>query len=176
MAKKIETETDVIEWATAIEKAKGERFTPLSKSEQLVIARYVMAHGPAASERENAPEPLEVSEAKSATQPNDTFGKERSGVFCTPESYGVDRAENADPIFQEGLEFGVGRSVSRGEAYRKIGLDAQQVFDKFLEWGRAHPKETMVMDFMTGRQSIDAAFSYWLCEKIQIQTGIQKGL
>ena len=39
---KIQNETDIIKWAEGIVSANGEKFTPLSKGEQFLIAKYIL--------------------------------------------------------------------------------------------------------------------------------------
>lgn len=55
--KKIDKGHDVLEWARMIVDAKGEKFTALSKTEQLVIARFIVE-----SQSTPAPENEQVGE------------------------------------------------------------------------------------------------------------------
>ena len=59
--------------------------------------------------------------------------------------------------------------MTRGYAYHRAGCDAQQAFDKFIQWVKEHPKDGAVMDFSTGVKSVDAAFAYWLNEIITLE-------
>ena len=59
-------------------------------------------------------------------------------------------------------------TMTRAYAYHRAGFDVQQVFDKFLEWGKEHPKQMEVMDFSNGQKSVAAAFAFWLGEIVTV--------
>ena len=168
MAKKIETDADVLEWAKSVVDAEGEKFTALSKGEQYQIARYICDM--------NA---LRIAEA------NPPVTEKDCGNECSPSEEEVQKDED----LSHGLgEHETNRAVSpeqekqrcstatmtRGYAYHRAGYTAQQTFDKFLAWGKEHPTELSVMDFSTGRRSTDCAFAYWLNEiiTVDVPTGI----
>lgn len=154
--KKIETNADVLEWARAVVDAKGEKFTALSKGEQFVIANYIYEN-----DKPVSGEVLE--EPTSAPQPAAEPKHEDSPVSETP----------AEPVQQPPPQPPVTATMTRAYAYHRAGFDAQQVFDKFLEWVKEHPRANEVMDFSTGRKSPDAAFAYWLSEVITIDVPAQ---
>ena len=144
--KKIETVADVREWARSMVDANGDKFTPLSKGDQFVIAKYIvetdkdMEARPDSAEMENAADSLPKAEDNIPPPP-------RNPVPCTA-------------------------TMTRAYAYHRAGFDVQQVYDKFLEWCNTHPKEKEVMDFSTGHKSIDAAFAYWLGELISVDVPV----
>ena len=59
-------------------------------------------------------------------------------------------------------------TMTRGYAYHRAGFKAQEVYDKFLADAKKGNTESKVMDFSTGRQSVDAAFAYWLAQTIEV--------
>ena len=171
MAKKIETANDVVEWAKSVVEAKGEKFTALSKGEQFVIAQHIlgileMSEAGAESEPHQhvtsedccwEPEPV-VSERKT----DDELGTPSRTPVCPPNP--LSEMPTADVNLFPQVPTATTVTMTRGYVYHQMGLDAQQTFDKFLAWGKDHPKELSVMDFSTGRKSTDAAFAYWLNE------------
>ena len=152
--KKIETNADVLEWARAVVDAKGEKFTALSKGEQFVIANYIY---------ENAESGEVLEEPTPAPQPAEEPKHEDSPVSETP----------AEPVPPHPPQPPVTATMTRAYAYHRAEFDAQQVFDKFLEWVKEHPRANEVMDFSTGRKSPDAAFASWLGEVITIDVPAQ---
>lgn len=172
MSKKITIDKDVCEWAKEIVAANGEKFTPLSKGEQYVIAQYILSllpeveREPSADNGEEQPsesgadlKEREESPCEDNGVPTDwCMSKYKEGNPNSPREYVPPTTEYVPPTTA---------TMTRGYAYHRAGLDAQQTFDKFLEWGKNHPKELSVMDFATGRKSSDAAFAYWLHEIIE---------
>lgn len=148
---KIETEADVLEWARAVVEAKGEKFTALSKGEQFVIAKYVVDYSMAIPDMAPDTEPQEEPQAEQEDPHGDP---ETEPLHPTP----------AAPVADSTTA-----TMTRGYAYHRAGCDAQQAFDKFLEWVKNHPKDGSVMDFSTGTKSVDAAFAYWLNELITLE-------
>lgn len=153
---KIETEADVREWAKAVVEAKGEKFTALSKGEQFVIAKYVVNYSMAipdmAPDTEPQAEPLTPEPLTPQAEPHGD--PETEPLHPTPSAPVADSTT---------------ATMTRGYAYHRAGCDAQQAFDKFLEWVKNHPKDGSVMDFSTGTKSVDAAFAYWLNELITLE-------
>ena len=155
--KKIETDSDVREWAKAVVEAKGEKFTPLSKGEQFVIARFI--------------EGMNDGWDSSAT-PYDEDGKAEAATATAEEVHAdVPAPSTTDsPTIYSPTDSDMPKMraipVTRFECLRRSGYDVQQAFDKFLKWCEDHPKEGSVMDFSTGVKSRDAAFAYWLCDKV----------
>lgn len=173
MAKKIETATDVVEWAKSVVEAKGEKFTALSKGEQYEIAKYISEMTPLGAlgedkgdneDKEDAPPCLPEEEElpcqSVVEEPKDggTWKEPDPPKGWSPEPHTSD--VNLFPQVPTATTV----TMTRGYVYHQMGLDAQQTFDKFLAWGKDHPKELTVMDFSTGRKSTDAAFAYWLNE------------
>lgn len=160
---KIETEADVREWAKAVVEAKGEKFTALSKGEQFVIAKYVVDYSMAIPDMapDTAPqeEPQAEPQEEPQTQQEDPHGDPETEPLH-PDPTPTPAAPVADTTTA---------TMTRGYAYHRAGCDAQQAFDKFLEWVKNHPKDGSVMDFSTGTKSVDAAFAYWLNELITLE-------
>ena len=151
---KIETEADVREWAKAVVEAKGEKFTALSKGEQFVIAKYVVDYSIGAF-------PDTEPQAEPQTPQAEPHGDpETEPLHPTPAPTPTPAAPVADTTTA---------TMTRGYAYHRAGCDAQQAFDKFLQWVKEHPKDGSVMDFSTGTKSVDAAFAYWLNEIITLE-------
>ena len=156
---KIETEADVREWAKAVVEAKGEKFTALSKGEQFVIAKYVVDYSMAIPDM--APDTEPDTEPQAALQPPQ---EEPHGDPETEPLHPAPTPTPAAPVADTTTA-----TMTRGYAYHRAGCDAQQAFDKFLEWVKNHPKDGSVMDFSTGTKSVDAAFAYWLNELITLE-------
>lgn len=152
---KIETEADVREWAKAVVEAKGEKFTALSKGEQFVIAKYVVDYSMAIPDMAPDTAPDTEPQAEPQTPQAEPHGDpETEPLHTTPAAPVADTTT---------------ATMTRGYAYHRAGCDAQQAFDKFLEWVKNHPKGGSVMDFSTGTKSVDAAFAYWLNEIITLE-------
>ena len=43
---KVNTEAEIVQWATTIVEGKGEKYIALSKGDQFAIAKYILAHQP----------------------------------------------------------------------------------------------------------------------------------
>lgn len=153
--KKIETDADVLEWAQTMVEAKGDRFTPLSKGEQFVIARYIVAHA-------DGKESTDAKEKSEQTTASATKFEDAPLSLPIPSVGGDSVSAPSEPQTERG-------SVTRAFACYRAGLDVQQAYDKFLEWCKSHPKSKEVMDFSTGHKSVDAAFAYWLGEMITVE-------
>lgn len=156
---KIETEADVREWAKAVVEAKGEKFTALSKGEQFVIAKYVVDYSMAIPDM--APDTAPDNEPQEEPQ------AEQEDPHGDPETEPLHPAPTTTPAAP--VSDSTTATMTRGYAYHRAGCDAQQAFDKFLEWVKNHPKDGSVMDFSTGTKSVDAAFAYWLNELITLE-------
>ena len=152
--KKIETDADVLEWARTMVEAKGDKFTPLSKGEQFIIAKYIVANdnGMVLTEPEEKPEQTTATATKAEEPPPPP---------PMPSVQGDSVSAPLEPPTSKA-------TMTRAYAYHRAGLDVQQAYDKFLEWCKNHPKSKEVMDFSTGHKSVDAAFAYWLGELITV--------
>ena len=135
----IQTEADIRRWAEKMVKANGEKFTPLTKGEQFLIAKYIMDLGEPI--QDTIPAPKTEQEANPADQQKDPQEKQKH-----------------PPMMK----------MTRGVAFHFSGFTAQQAFDKFLEETKGKSDMAKVMDFSTGRQSADAAFAYWLNEILNV--------
>ena len=158
--KKIETRTDVLEWAHSVVKANGEKFTALSKGDQFAIAKFIVDSDEA--------EPMAEEEQPKDEPPKGNWEKDEpiKGTTEAATTSAPKPAPSPIPSY-EGVP--TQKAVmTRSYAYHRAGFDVQQVFDKFLEWCKEHPKSREVMDFSTGRKSSDAAFAYWLAELITV--------
>lgn len=156
--KKIQTEDDVKEWAREIVIAQGDRFTPLSKGEQFVIAKFIYNLA-------ITPPPCEPTE--DCTRPNPP--KETAHDASAP--VGLDSAK--DPVKdttppQQDQQEPQGIKMSRGAAFHIAGHSAQKAYDEFLAWCKEHPQEATVMDFSNGQTSVAAAYAYWLHEIMDV--------
>ena len=155
--KKIETDSDVREWAKAVVEANGDMFTPLSKGEQFVIAKFIVVENGGCGDRDPSSESDVEPESDTATAEEVHADVPPTSTTEAPSVCSVSVSEN--PTMQT-------IQVTRSDFLRGSGLDAQQAFDKFLKWCEEHPKEGSVMDFSSGVKSRDAAFAYWLCDKV----------
>lgn len=169
--KKIETDADVLEWARTMVEAKGDKFTPLSKGEQFIIAQYIVANanGMSATETEEMPEQTTAT----ATKVEETKA-EGTGEAPAPDRLGTpSRTPVCPPNQTSEMPPTSKATMTRAYAYHRAGFDVQQAYDKFLEWCNSHPKSKEVMDFSTGHKSVDAAFAYWLGEIITVDVPLQ---
>lgn len=157
--KKIETDSDVRDWVKAVVEANGEKFTPLSKGEQFVIARFIVGL---------------IDGCGSAATPSAEEDKPEAPMGKAPEFY-VDVPPPSPTAFVTGTDMPKTQTiqVTRFAALRRSGLDGQQAYDRFLEWCKEHPKEGAVMDFSTGAKSRDAAFAYWLCDTVLMEVPVE---
>ena len=137
----IQNDSDVRLWAETIVKANGEKFTPLTKGEQYLIAKYIMGSAESTSP---------TGSDKGVPDPSPVPTPEQESP--TPEQ--KQEEQRHPPMMQ----------MTRGVAFHFSGVTAQQAFDKFLEETKGKSDMAKVMDFSTGRQSTDAAFAYWLNE------------
>lgn len=137
----IQNNNDIREWAGMIVEAKGEKFTPLTKGEQFLIAKYI------------------IETSKNTLQE----------TTDAPDKDDPKQQEHSQEEVKGSIETPV-RTVkmTRGCAYHRAGLTAQETFDKFLENVKNNASKAQVMDFSTGRRSTDAAFAYWLSETIEV--------
>ena len=161
--KKIETDTDVLEWAKVVVEANGDRFTPLSKGEQFVIAKFIVGENGGCGGHDTSSESDSKPESATATVEEGHADVPPPSTTEDPTICTVSVSEK--PPMQT-------IQVTRSDFLRSSGLDAQQAFDKFLKWCDEHPKEGSVMDFSTGVKSRDAAFAYWLCDKVLMEVPV----
>lgn len=171
--KKIETRTDVLEWAQSVVSANGEKFTALTKGDQYTIAKYIVdtldgeTQPPKDEPKAEYPttatdEPIKGNpEAATPTAPTATPTETPTAPTAPTATTSPKPNYALAPQAQKAI-------MTRSYAYHRAGFDAQQVFDKFLEWCKEHPKSNEVMDFSTGRKSSDAAFAYWLADLITV--------
>ena len=157
---KIETDADVLSWAETVMAANGEKFTVLSKGDQLAIARFIMKN------RVGRPE-----EAEPEPQPAESEPEPQPSTPNVPKVE-LDEKPKTEPWEDKPIKgTTTTATVTRGYAYHRSGCTAQEAYDKFLTWGKDHPKDTSVMDFATGNKSSAAAFAYWLHELIKVEVG-----
>ena len=158
---KIQTEDDVKQWAREIVIANGDRFTPLSKGEQFVIAKFIYN----LAIDTTTPPPCEPTEDCNEPDPP------KWTAHDAPDPVGLDSAK--DPVNditppQQAQQEPQGIKMSRGAAFHFAGYSAQKAFDEFLKWSQEHPQEKEVMDFSNGQKSVVAAYSYWLHEIMNV--------
>ena len=157
--KKIETRTDVLEWAQSVVSANGEKFTALTKGDQYTIAKYIVD----TLDGETPPPKDEPKAEYPTTATDEPIKGNPEAATPTAPTATTSPIPNYAPAPQAQKAI-----MTRSYAYHRAGFEAQQVFDKFLEWCKEHPKSNEVMDFSTGRKSSDAAFAYWLAEIITV--------
>ena len=138
---KIQNETDIIKWAEGIVSANGEKFTPLSKGEQFLIAKYILERRNTIGER-NMEAPIDGTNEIAEDSCSDTTAEEQKK-----------NKPSKEPSVMR---------MTRGAVYNLAGMTAQNAYDEYLNWIKDHPTEKDVMDFSTGRKSESAAFAYWL--------------
>lgn len=155
--KKIETDSDVREWAKEVVEANGDRFTPLSKGEQFVIAKFIVGENGGCGGHDTTSDAEVKPETATATA--EEVHADVPPPSTTEAQNGCSVSVSENPTMQT-------IQVTRSDFLRRSGYDVQQAFDKFLKWCKEHPKEGSVMDFSTGVKSRDAAFAYWLCDKV----------
>lgn len=157
---------DVIKWARETAEAKGTKFTPLSKDDQLAIAEFIVASEAAAGSGVNPTDDMEGVPADAPAEAAATPIPDMEGVPAKPEhTEGMDETETkVEPQSEEKAEKYV--YVRRADKFRKRGMDAQTAYDEFLNWSSENPRESFVMDFSTGEKNVGAAFAYWLNEMV----------
>lgn len=158
---------DVIKWARETAEAKGSKFTPLSKDDQLAIAEFIVSASVASAD--SGRNPMDGMEGVPAESPSKEAAApipDQKGVPTEPEhAEGVGETETkAEPQPEEKDEKHV--YVRRADRLRKRGMDAQTAYDEFLGWAAENPRESFVMDFATGEKNAGAAFAYWLNEMV----------
>ena len=154
---KLNTEEDVRKWAEMIVDGKGEKFTPLSKGDQYVIARFIVKAEQESTSAETVPQAEEDKGTAEPPSPPDP-------PEATPETKHEIETDLPPPATA---------TMTRSFAYHRAGYSVQQAYDEFLKWAADHPHESHVMDFSNGKQSTDAAFAYWLGEVITIDVYAQ---
>lgn len=157
---------DVIKWARETVEAKGAKFTPLSKDDQLAIAEFIVASEASASSGGNPMDDMEGVPANAPAEAAAAPIPDQEGIPAKPEhTEGKEETETkAEPQSEEKDEKYV--HVRRADRLRKCGMDAQAAYDEFLMWASENPRESFVMDFATGEKNVGAAFAYWLNEMV----------
>lgn len=151
---KLNTEEDVRKWAEMIVDGKGEKFTPLSKGDQYVIARFIV---------KTEQEPTSADTVPQA--------EEDKGTAEPPEPPEVKIETNNEK--QTDIPPPATATMTRSYAYHRAGYTVQQAYDEFLKWAADHPHESHVMDFSNGKESTDSAFAFWLGEIITVDVPAQ---
>lgn len=154
---KIQTNEDVLKWAEDMVAANGELFTPLSKGEQFLIAKFILNNQVRESDctkEENANPVPPLSEVPN----NDEH---------TRSSFNRTAAESTEEAEMPKEKTAI--KMTRGAAYHLAGHSAQKAYDEFLSWCKEHPQEGSVMDFFNGQTSVAAAYAYWLHEILDVQ-------
>lgn len=172
----IKCSDDVLGWARMIVDAKGEKYTPLSKSDLYQIALCITAGeqcGRAAeADRPDPPANWNAAggppPAPPSVEDEERKGDERKGDAPPPPPQKGDGVD-LDALRVNLLPPVTTAVVTRGNAYHRAGFGAQKAYDKFLAWAAEHPSEGRVMDFSTGALSANAAFAYWLAEVIEVE-------
>lgn len=153
--KKLETKNDILEWANIIVEAKGEKFTPMSKGDLYVVAKYIL-------EKEG--------EVNIDGDRKDEITTEAPGTAEDGTVYQVQRDEPIDGwSATEECKDNRKVSVTRAVFYQEQKCSAQRVYDEFLKWCETNPQEANVMDFSNGTYNKGAAFAYWLQGRIQFE-------
>lgn len=163
--KKIETSVDIENWAKEVVQGNGTIFTPLSKQEQFRIASYICDKVESNKPLLDALRPENEAPKDDPISSENEVQGETNTEFIKPclcdevdyqELEGKSITENSDGAESDNAEV---RYLFE-ETWK--GLNAQKVFDEFLNFCSKTKTPTQVMDFSTGKQSVAAVFAYWL--------------
>lgn len=170
-------EQEVLEWANDTVKAKGAKFSALTKQTQYKIALYILhlkkagdegaeqhteevADGATDAEAQgdtpNIPPTLNQDNLSSdaAVPSNDDPVKEEA-------AHEAEQNPATDKIEEETIP---PRKIPRGLKFHQEGYDAQKAYDTYLS--TLGECRGTVIDFRTGKESREAAFAYWLMESL----------
>lgn len=178
--KKLETKNDIIEWATIIVAANGEKFTPMSKGDLFAVAQYILesVSKPEYSESDGDSMAAEGDGKDVETTeecPGHTAAPETAKATGTAEDRIVDQVQRDEyePIegwpATEECKYNGEVSCTRAVFYQEQKCSAQRVYDEFLKWCETNPQEANVMDFSNGTYNKGAAFAYWLQGRIYLK-------
>lgn len=155
--KKLETKEDIIEWATVIVAAKGEKFTPMSKGDLYAVANYILESAAKPEQSGSDGDSMVAEEANKGEM--EVSGDSAHGdpmQDCMKTSAISSETYNLQPM-------------TRAEFFRKNKCPVQRVYDEFLKWCAENPSEGNVMDFSNGTYNKGAAFAYWLQDVITVE-------
>lgn len=183
---------EIREWAEATVAAKGEKYTSLSKADQLAIATFITKSlheeeekalneaekevaEEVASEGEGRPpvNPDEDATLKQPEEPPQGYATPDGEVTLPPADGEGEQKPLEDLADMEGIvtaqivtpKTKVCKIVPRFEMLKD--KTAQEAFDEFLAWKRENEKDATVMDFSTGKYLPTAAFAFWLTMPVE---------
>lgn len=146
--KPITNAEEILAWATQTRDAEGNAHTPLSKSEQLLIAQFILAM------RDHIKK-LQSGEQKSTTPPSSTPKAEEP----TPAKQAVESKPQSDLLVRE---FAQDRKQTNMEFFKANSIGMQRAYELFLVWQNLDPSNRMVLDKTRDAYVNSAAFAYWL--------------
>lgn len=177
-------EQEVLEWANDTVKAKGAKFSALTKQTQYKIALYILhlkktVDEGAEQHTEEVADGATDAEAQGDT-PNipptlnhDNLSSD-SAVPANDDPANVEAVTDAeqnpatDNIEEETIKIEEEtippRKIPRGLKFYHEGYDAQKAYDIYLN--TLGESRGTVIDFRSGKESREAAFAYWLMESI----------
>lgn len=157
---KIQNDADVLAWAEWIAAENGDRFTPLSKGEQYLIAKFIYDRRGLFEVKPQEPVEEDCCKPMAEDKVEDKVEECRRDEQADPVAPTTPLVQ--DQVMPQKMK------MSRGAAYHLAGTSAQKAFDEFLKWSNEHPQEACVMDFSNGQKSIAAAYAYWLHEIMDV--------
>jgi len=164
---KIQNDADVLAWAEWIAAENGDRFTPLSKGEQYLIAKFIYDRRGLFEVKPQEPLSEDCCKTMAEDKAEECCKDEQAATVPPPRDEQGDPVPPTTPLVQERM-MPQKMKMSRGAAYHLAGTSAQKAFDEFLKWSNEHPQEACVMDFSNGQKSIAAAYAYWLHEIMDV--------
>lgn len=144
----INTREQILDWARETSAANGEKYTVLTKDAQLAIARFIQEHMQEIANLQKRDVDTDVENTISEKS-MDWNAKDASVASASIPAENPSKAPHI---------------MRRADCFRSKGLDAQAVYEKFLEWKSTYPTKAVVMDFSNGEKVDSAAFAYWLTE------------
>lgn len=155
----ISTSEEILAWAKDTVAGGGTKYTVLSKSEQFAIASYICEGantvGGVSSSKEIEPKMVEPP-SEGLIDTSAAWAQKSVGEADKPQD--TDAKEESIPIK---------KGMSRRESLVARGIKSPQAaYEEFLRYAQKHPIEAKVMDFSNGKQSIAAAFAWWLTEGV----------
>lgn len=146
--KPITNAEEILAWATQTRDAEGNAHTPLSKSEQLLIAQFILAM------RDHIKK-LQSGEQKNTPPPPPPL----KGDAPTPTEETVPTKPKSDLLVRE---FAQDRKQTNMEFFKANSIGMQRAYELFLVWQNLDPSNRMVLDKTRDAYVNSAAFAYWL--------------
>jgi len=170
----INTEAEIVQWATTIVEGKGEKYIALSKGDQFAIAKYILA---AANVVTGVEEPASEVKAEDIAT-GETVVSDTAVPVPDEGSYAGDPADkmqqaidNPDICQTHGQTEETMPTREEAPTQKRTMLEAliargfrspQEAFDEFLKDTNGKDRERRVIDFSNGQMNIGPAFTWWL--------------